>query len=319
MSYVIAAPELLAGAATDLAGLGSTLQIANRAAAATITGVPAAGADDVSAALAAVFSGHALDYQALSAQMAGVHQRFVQALTASGSSYAAAEAANTNPLQGVEEHLLGVLNSPTQALLGRPLIGDGAGGTGYSPTTGSGAVGGNGGAGGTGGWLYGSGGSGGIGGVGGSGTIGAPSGHGGSGGLGGGTGLFGQGGAGGNGGQGGGENFASTAGAGGPAGTGGHGGWLYGNGGAGGIGGAGLTPGADGIGGTSGLVLGLDGFNAPANTSPLHTLQQQALNAINAPVEAATGRPLIGNGTPGAAGSGADGTAGGWLLGDGGA
>ncbi|MEK0651997.1 PE family protein, partial [Mycobacterium ulcerans] len=169
MSYVIAAPELLAGAATDLAGLGSTLQIANRAAAATITGVPAAGADDVSAALAAVFSGHALDYQALSAQMAGVHQRFVQALTASGSSYAAAEAANTNPLQGVEEHLLGVLNSPTQALLGRPLIRDGAagapgqdggdgglllgnggaGGTGYSPTTGSGAVGGDGGAGGT--------------------------------------------------------------------------------------------------------------------------------------------------------------------------
>ncbi|EUA86123.1 PE family protein [Mycobacterium ulcerans str. Harvey] len=119
---------MLAGAATDLAGLGSTLQIANRAAAATITGVPAAGADDVSAALAAVFSGHALDYQALSAQMAGVHQRFVQALTASGSSYAAAEAANTNPLQGVEEHLLGVLNSPTQALLGRPLIRDGAAG-----------------------------------------------------------------------------------------------------------------------------------------------------------------------------------------------
>ncbi len=189
MSYVIAAPELLAGAATDLAGLGSTLQIANRAAAATITGVPAAGADDVSAALAAVFSGHALDYQALSAQMAGVHQRFVQALTASGSSYAAAEAANTNPLQGVEEHLLGVLNSPTQALLGRPLIRDGAagapgqdggdgglllgnggaGGTGYSPTTGSGAVGGDGGAGGTGGWLYGSGGSGGAAGTGGAG------------------------------------------------------------------------------------------------------------------------------------------------------
>ncbi|WP_142399994.1 PE family protein, partial [Mycobacterium marinum] len=128
MSYLIAAPELLAGAATDLADLGSTLQIANRAAAATITGVPAAGADDVSAALAAVFSGHALDYQALSAQMAGAHQRFVQALTASGSSYAAAEAANTNPLQGIEEQLLGVLNSPTQALLGRPLIGDGAAG-----------------------------------------------------------------------------------------------------------------------------------------------------------------------------------------------
>ncbi|MEK1287597.1 PE family protein, partial [Mycobacterium ulcerans] len=40
---------------------------------------------------------------------------------------------------------------------------------------------------------------------------------------------------------------------------------------------------------------------------------------MNAPIQAATGRPLIGNGTPGDAGSGTDGTPGGWLLGDGGA
>ncbi|MEK1148541.1 hypothetical protein OSI78_25710, partial [Mycobacterium ulcerans] len=39
---------------------------------------------------------------------------------------------------------------------------------------------------------------------------------------------------------------------------------------------------------------------------------------MNAPIQAATGRPLIGNGTPGDAGSGTDGTPGGWLLGDGG-
>ncbi|MEK0839910.1 PE family protein, partial [Mycobacterium ulcerans] len=60
-------------------------------------------------------------------------------------------------------------------------------------------------------------------------------------------------------------------------------------------------------------------FNAPASTSPLHTFQQQALGAVNAPVQTLTGRPLIGNGTPGAAGSGAAGTAGGWVFGDGGA
>jgi len=49
-------------------------------------------------------------------------------------------------------------------------------------------------------------------------------------------------------------------------------------------------------------------------TSPLQPL----FNAVNGPVEALTGRPLIGNGTNAAPGSGQNGTAGGWLLGDGG-
>ena len=53
--------------------------------------------------------------------------------------------------------------------------------------------------------------------------------------------------------------------------------------------------------------------------SPLHTLQQQVLNAINAPVQTVTGRPLIGNGANGAPGTGQAGAPGGWLLGDGGA
>ncbi|WP_338151146.1 PGRS repeat-containing protein, partial [Mycobacterium marinum] len=107
---------------------------------------------------------------------------------------------------------------------------------------------------------------------------------------------------------------------GGDGGNGGNGVWI-GNGGNAGVGGGAVigTPGGIGAGGGSGLLLGLDGFNAPPGTSPLHILQQDALNAINAPVQAATERPLIGNGTPGAAFSGADGTPGGWLLGDGGA
>ncbi len=154
MSYVIAAPEMLAGAATDLAGIGAALQSANGAAAAPITGVLAAGADEISAAVAALFSGHALDYQALSTQMAGFHQQFVTALNSAGASYAAAEAASANPLQAVEQQLLGVINAPTQALLGRPLIGDGtAGAPGQNGGDGGRAqligTGGNGGAGGT--------------------------------------------------------------------------------------------------------------------------------------------------------------------------
>ncbi len=61
------------------------------------TGVLASGADEVSAAMTAGFSGHVLDYQAPGTQMAGFHQRFVQALDAAGGSYAAAEAANASP------------------------------------------------------------------------------------------------------------------------------------------------------------------------------------------------------------------------------
>ncbi|MEK0458320.1 PE family protein, partial [Mycobacterium ulcerans] len=173
MSYVIAAPEMLAGAATDLAGIGAALQSANGAAAAPITGVLAAGADEISAAVAALFSGHALDYQALSTQMAGFHQQFVTALNSAGASYAAAEAASANPLQAVEQQLLGVINAPTQALLGRPLIGDGT----------AGAPGQNGG---DGGLLWGNGGAGGVG------TAAHP-----TGGSGGSAGLIGTGGAGG--------------------------------------------------------------------------------------------------------------------------
>jgi hypothetical protein len=67
MSFVIAAPEALAAAASNLAGIESALSAANAAAGAHTTAVLAAGADEVSAAIAAVFSGHAQGYQALSA------------------------------------------------------------------------------------------------------------------------------------------------------------------------------------------------------------------------------------------------------------
>ena len=56
MSFVITAPEMLGTAATDLAGLGSTLSAANASAAAQTTGVLAAAEDEVSAAIAALFS-----------------------------------------------------------------------------------------------------------------------------------------------------------------------------------------------------------------------------------------------------------------------
>ncbi|CKL83267.1 PE-PGRS family protein [Mycobacterium tuberculosis] len=72
---MIAAPEAIAAAATDLASIGSTIGAANAAAAANTTAVLAAGADQVSVAIAAAFGAHGQAYQALSAQAARRDQR----------------------------------------------------------------------------------------------------------------------------------------------------------------------------------------------------------------------------------------------------
>ncbi len=118
MSFVVAAPEVVVAAASDLAGIGSAIGAANAAAAVPTMGVLAAGADEVSAAVADLFGAHAQAYQALSAQAALFHEQFVHAMTAGAGAYAGAEAADAAALD--------VLNGPFQALFGRPLIGDGA-------------------------------------------------------------------------------------------------------------------------------------------------------------------------------------------------
>jgi len=123
MSFLVAAPQALAHAASDLADLGSTINTATAAAAAPTTALVPAAADDVSAAIAALFSAHGQGYQRLSAQVAAFHEQFVQSLTASASTYAAAEA---NAVQT----LLNAVNAPAQAVLGHPLIGGGAGNAG---------------------------------------------------------------------------------------------------------------------------------------------------------------------------------------------
>ncbi|WP_230871849.1 PE family protein, partial [Mycobacterium canetti] len=177
MSFLIASPEALAAAATDLTGIGSAISAANAVAAAPTTEILAAGTDEVSTAISALFGAHAQVYQALSAHAAAFHDQFVLTLTAGAGSYAAAEAAAASPLQALQLELLNAINAPTLALLGRPLIGDGAD-----------AAPGSGGAGGAGGILIGNGGDGG------SGAANMPGGAGGA------AGLFGNGGAGGTGG-----------------------------------------------------------------------------------------------------------------------
>ncbi|WP_261898167.1 PE family protein, partial [Mycobacterium marinum] len=145
MSFVITTPDMVADAAAQLAQVRSELSAASAAAAGSTTGIAAAAEDEVSAAIAALFSAHGQAYQLLGSQATAFHDEFVRAMTAGANAYAGAEAANTGPLQ----LLLGAINAPVQALTGRPLIGNGANG---APGTGD-----NGSAG---GWLLGSGGAG---------------------------------------------------------------------------------------------------------------------------------------------------------------
>ena len=81
MSYVIAIPELLAAAATDVAGIESSLQAAHAAATAQTTSLVAAAEDEVSAAIASLFSGYGQQFAALGSRAAAFHAEFMHTLT----------------------------------------------------------------------------------------------------------------------------------------------------------------------------------------------------------------------------------------------
>ncbi|GAB7144946.1 hypothetical protein LRC484719_35450 [Mycobacterium riyadhense] len=123
MSYVFASPDLIAAATENFAGIGSAVSGANAAAAASTTQLLAAGADEVSARIAALFGLHGQEYQALSARAAAFHEQFTAAFASTANAYATAEATNVGQI------LLDLINAPTQFLLGRPLIGNGSNAT----------------------------------------------------------------------------------------------------------------------------------------------------------------------------------------------
>ncbi|MBD9325650.1 PE domain-containing protein, partial [Mycobacterium tuberculosis] len=100
MSFVIVARDALAAAAADLAQIGSAVNAGNLAAANPTTAVAAAAADEVSAALAALFGAHAREYQAAAAQAAAYHEQFVHRLSAAATSYAVTEVTIATSLRG---------------------------------------------------------------------------------------------------------------------------------------------------------------------------------------------------------------------------
>jgi hypothetical protein len=126
VSFVFVNPDVVAAAATHLANIGATISDAKAAAAALTTELVPAAEDEISAGIAGLFGTYAQNYHALAAQAAAFHDRFMQAVNASAGSYVAAESANAAALfQTAEQGLLGVVNAPTEALLGRPLIATG--------------------------------------------------------------------------------------------------------------------------------------------------------------------------------------------------
>ncbi len=178
MSFVVAAPQLLTSAASDLAGIGSSLNEAHSVAAASTTSLVSAAEDEVSTAIAALFSGHGQAFHALGAQASTFHTEFVQALNSAGGAYAAADTGSSGLLYQIVDAAqpFGIF-SPFELLTGRSLFVNGANGA-----AGTGANGGNG------GWLIGNGGNGGSGAAGGNGGNGGSAGlvgNGGNGGAGG--------------------------------------------------------------------------------------------------------------------------------------
>lgn len=92
-SQMIVAPAFVDAAAKDLATIGSAISRANAEALVPITALLPAGADDVSAAIAALFATHGQAYQELSAHAVAFHEQFVQLMSAGAAQYASAEAA----------------------------------------------------------------------------------------------------------------------------------------------------------------------------------------------------------------------------------
>ncbi len=108
MSYLLTAPETLAAAATDVDGIAAGIHAANAAAAGRTSGLLAAAGDEISSAIANLFSAYGDEYQSVVKQASVFQSDFTRALSSAASAYTQAEALNGSLLTGV------------QSLLGQP-------------------------------------------------------------------------------------------------------------------------------------------------------------------------------------------------------
>ncbi len=119
--FVIAVTEALWSASADLSGIGEAIRAATATAAPPTASIVPPALDEVSEAITRLFSSYGQDFQSLSARSALLHNQFVQALSSGGNLYAAAEAANADPLTtlvGIGQQF--AVFSPVDLLTGRP-------------------------------------------------------------------------------------------------------------------------------------------------------------------------------------------------------
>ncbi|MDD4865747.1 MAG: PE family protein, partial [Mycobacterium sp.] len=102
MSFLNVVPEELTSAAADLSSIGSYISNANLAAAGATTSLLGPGGDEVSTAVASLFSEHGQVFQGLVNEAQAFQQQFVSLLTVGSGGYLSAEAANVSPLQSLE-------------------------------------------------------------------------------------------------------------------------------------------------------------------------------------------------------------------------
>lgn len=117
MTELLVGPQVMTAAAADITEIGTAVRRAELAASGPIAGVAAAAADEVSAAIAAFFSTHGRNFQALSQQAAAFHGEFARALQAAGEAYVLADKAASNSLSALGESAAALL-SPLRGNVG---------------------------------------------------------------------------------------------------------------------------------------------------------------------------------------------------------
>ncbi len=121
MSLLSLIPDCLASASENLESLGSALRIANTVAASQTAVIAAPAADEVSAAITALFGTHAQEFQNLCAEAAAFHDGFVKLLNGGAAHYLSTEIANArqtllNPSIGAGKPAVAAANSAAAAV-----------------------------------------------------------------------------------------------------------------------------------------------------------------------------------------------------------
>jgi PE-PPE domain/PE family len=112
MTSLVAEPQLVQTAASDVAEIKSAIGEAKAVAAGPTTSLAAAAQDEVSTAAAQLFGTYAKDYQAVLARAAAFHEEFAAALASAGNAYKAAEAANASAISRVAPTLTSAVVQP---------------------------------------------------------------------------------------------------------------------------------------------------------------------------------------------------------------